>query len=110
MLALYRILKKKLFLINYNSIYGLFTYGLYCVNLQLQPHNIYSLTVLSLLQEILSGFWRYVFLLCREKKIGQGWTFLKRGNPSSLVLLRIHIQEQPIFKIPISGGHALLIS
>ena len=31
MLALYRILKKKLFLINYNVIFGLFTYGLYCV-------------------------------------------------------------------------------
>ena len=85
-------------------------YGLYCVNLQLQHYNIYSSMVLSLLQEILFGFWRYVLLLCREKKIGQGWTFLKRGNPSSLVLLRIYIQEQPIFKIPINGGHALLIN
>lgn len=85
-------------------------YGLCCVNLQLQHYNIYSSMVLSLLQEILFGFWRYVLLLCREKKIGQGWTFLKRGNPSSLVLLRIYIQEQPIFKIPINGGHALLIN
>lgn len=56
------------------------------------------------------SFWILTYVLRREKKIGQGWTFLKRGNPSSLVLLRIHIQEQPIFKIPINGGRALLIS
>lgn len=31
-------------------------------------------------------------------------------NPLPLVLLRIHIQEQPICKIPIDGGHALLIN
>ena len=96
--------------VKYRSILSGHPYGLYCVNLQLQHYNIYSLMVLSLLQEIVFGFWRYVLLLYREKKIGQGWTFLKCGNPSSSVLLRIYIQKQPIFKIPINGGHALLIN
>lgn len=47
-------------------------YGLYCVSLQIQPCNIYSFMVFSLLQEILFGFWRYTLLLCREKKLVKG--------------------------------------